>query len=245
MSRFFVDPSNVKGDRIILDSPESIRHIVKVLRLTSGNEIDISDSAEWEYRTKITSIGETEICLQILDKQKFAGEPAFHVSLFQAIPKQSKMEVIVQKCVELGVFELIPVFTERTVVTDKGNFEKKRQRWQKISAEAVKQCRRGIIPEIGRERKLKDLEQQLKAFDLILFPYENEEKRTMKDCLRNLKAVPDTIALVIGPEGGFSDEEAELLCSWGAQCVSLGKTILRTETAGIAALAMIMYELAL
>ena len=134
---------------------------------------------------------------------------------------------------------------DRTVVVDKGNFSKKLERWQKVSAEAVKQCRRGIIPEIGGTVRSSDLLNALDGFDLILFPYENETGRTIKDCLRNLEKRPGSIAVVIGPEGGFSDKEAEALKEYGADCVSLGKTILRTETAGPAALSMIMYELEL
>ena len=134
---------------------------------------------------------------------------------------------------------------ERTVVVDKGNFGKKLDRWQKISDEAVKQCKRGIIPDVQDTVKFKEALPMLKEHDLILFPYENETGKTIKDALRGLENRPASIAMVIGPEGGFSDSEAEELKNIGADCVSLGKTILRTETAGMAALAMVMYELEL
>ena len=120
---------------------------------------------------------------------------------------------------------------------------KKTERWQKISDEACKQCRRGIVPGIADAVNHSEMMNMLKDFDLVLFPYENETGRTIKDALRNLKDKPETVAIVIGPEGGFSDSEAENLRKY--ECVSLGKTILRTETAGIAALAMTMYELEL
>ena len=245
MSRFFVDAADIGENSIYIDSKEDIRHMIKVLRLVSGDHIEVSDSMEWEYEAEIISIDEHCVEARILDKQKFAREPEVKVTLFQGIPKQSKMETIVQKCVELGVFSIVPVFTERTVVVDKGNFRKKQDRWQKVSAEAVKQCRRGIVPEIGQAVKFAQMAEQLKAFDLVLFPYENETGTTMKDCLRNLKQRPETIALIIGPEGGFSDKEADRLKELGANCVTLGKTILRTETAGPAALSMVMYELEL
>lgn len=245
MSRFFVDASDV-GDRTIdIVSREDIRHITKVLRLSAGDRIEVSDSAQWEYEAEIISVEDTCVEARILDKQKFAREPQVHVTLFQGIPKQSKMETVIQKCTELGIYSIVPVFTERTVVADKGNFEKKRQRWQKVSAEAVKQCRRGIIPQIGRELKFQQMIQQLSAFDLVVFPYENETGRTIKDSLRGLAQKPEKVALIIGPEGGFSDTEAQTLKDLGADCVTLGKTILRTETAGLAALSMIMYELEL
>ena len=158
------------------------------------------------------------------------------------------MEEIIQRCVELGVNSIVPVFMERTVVVDKGNFGKKLDRWQKISDEAVKQCKRGIIPDVQDTVKFKEALPMLKEHDLILFPYENEDNRTIKDCLREVVAKgekPKTVAIIIGPEGGFADKEAVALDEIGAKRVSLGKTILRTETAGPAALAMTMYELEL
>lgn len=245
MSRFFVDSQDVQGSSIFIRSREDIRHIVKVLRLREGAKIEVSDSSQWEYEAEICSIDEEKIEARIVDKQMFAREPNVRVTLFQGIPKQSKMETIIQKCVELGVYQIVPVFMERTVVVDKGNFSKKLQRWQKIAAEAVKQCRRGIVPEIQEAIKSPQMVECLQQFDLILFPYENETGRTMKDCLRALEVPPEKVALIIGPEGGFSEIEADRLKQHGAQCVSLGRTILRTETAGPAAMAMVMYELEL
>jgi 16S rRNA (uracil1498-N3)-methyltransferase len=130
-------------------------------------------------------------------------------------------------------------------VIDHGNFHKKIDRWQKIADEAVKQCKRGIIPRIQRETTFQEMLNDIVKYDLIIFPYENEENRTIKDFLRNLAEKPKKAAVVIGPEGGFSDQEAEALKKIGARSVSLGKTILRTETAGMAAIAMTMYELEL
>lgn len=246
MARFFVDSSDVQGNSISIRSKDDIKHITKVLRLKEGDKLEISDSSEWEYQVEIDFIDSEVVETIILDKQKFAREPEVQVTLFQGIPKQSKMETIVQKCVELGVYSIVPVFMERTVVVDKGKFDKKIERWQKVSAEAVKQCRRGIVPEICPAIKSKQLVDQLKDFDLVLFPYENETGRTIKDSLRGLEETPKSVAVIIGPEGGFSDKEADMLRDEvGADCVSLGKTILRTETAGLAALSMIMYELEL
>lgn len=245
MARFFVDTSDVQGSTVFIRSKEDIKHISKVLRLKEGDKIEVSDSAEWEYEAEIVYIDGDTVEAAITDKQKFAREPHVRVTLFQGIPKQSKMETIVQKCVELGVYSIVPVFMDRTVVVDKGKFDKKIERWQRVSAEAVKQCRRGIIPEVGEAVKSKDLPDILSSYDLILFPYENETGRTIKDALRAQESIPETVAVVIGPEGGFSDKEADSLKAAGADCVSLGKTILRTETAGMASLSMIMYELEL
>ncbi len=245
MRRFFVEAADVGEASIFIRSKGDIKHMEKVLRLKEGDKIEISDSAQWEYEAEIRSIQPELVEARILDKQKFAREPKLQVTLFQGIPKQSKMEAIVQKCVELGVFRIVPLFMERTVVVDKGNFSKKGERWQRISAESVKQCRRGIVPKIETAMQLPDAVKTLPEFDLVLFPYENETGRTIKDSLRSQRNMPGRIALFIGPEGGFSRKEAELLKAAGADCVSLGKTVLRTETAGPAALAMIMYELEL
>lgn len=243
--RLFADAGCIGDKYIKITDKGDIRHLSKVLRLKEGDEVDVSDSMEWEYRAEIISIAEEEVILVILDKQKFAREPELLVTIFQGIPKAGKMETIIQKCVELGVHAIVPVFMERTVVVEKGNFGKKLDRWQKISDEAVKQCKRGTVPEVESQLRFDDMIERLGAFDLVLFPYENEDDYSIKDCLRGLEVKPKTIAVIIGPEGGFSEKEADALDQAGAVRVTLGKTILRTETAGMAALAMTMYELEL
>ena len=286
MIKFFVEPEAVAGSNIYIEKKEDIKHLTRVLRAKCGDAVCISDGGDWEYETEIAAIDETCVTLRILDKQKPAREPRTRVTLYQGIPKASKMEIIIQKNVEMGVDRIVPVFMERTVVTDKGQFGKKMERWQKIADEAVKQCKRSKIPQIetpisfgamleeigslespqGRERALEEKtgeksEEKAKGnYDLVICPYENEENRTMKDCLRGqtsensqtsqaaqIPASPKQVAVIIGPEGGVSDQEIALLeqCGASVQLVTLGKTILRTETAGLAALAMIMSELEL
>ncbi len=245
MSRFFITNDNIGEKNIRITDKQDVQHIVKVLRLREGDKIDVSDSVKWEYQTEICCIDKDFVEAIILDKQKFTTEPFTKVTLFQGIPKQGKMELIIQKNVEMGVFEIVPVFTDRTVVADNGKFSKKLERWQKISDEAVKQCKRGIIPNINQDITFKEMANLLKGFDLVLFPYENEENITIKDVLRGLNKKPENVAVIIGPEGGFSEQEADTLKELGAECVTLGKTTLRTETAGIVSLAMIMYELEL
>ena len=245
MSRFFVDPAAVQGRYIIIDDRNELHHMRRVLRLAPGDELDISDKTSFEYRTRIESLSEDEARLLILDKQKFAREPRLKITLYQGIPKGSKMDEIIQRSVELGVLTIAPVFMERTVVVDRGNFGKKLVRWQKISAEAVKQCRRGLVPQVSEPQDFTALLDELSNYDLVVFPYENEENYTLKDLLRQEAAgrAIKTVAVLIGPEGGFSGKEAQMLADRGIAGVSLGRTILRTETAGPAAIAMIMYEL--
>lgn len=279
MSRFFVQPENVGEKTIRIESREDLHHMMKVLRLSAGDEIDISDSSAWEYRAELVHLDAQCAEARILDKQSFTAEPGVKVTLFQGIPKQGKMETIVQKCVELGAWQIVPVFMARTVVVDKGNFGKKIQRWQKVSCEAVKQCKRGIVPEVAAPMQIADVIKAFDGFDLVLFPYENETGVTIKDVLRRELAhletqarrsgegrvaaeenteqaavegsagqparLPGRIAVIIGPEGGFSAEEAKAIIDAGGRSVSLGRTTLRTETAGLAAIAMIMYELEL
>jgi len=245
MSRFFAEKYNVGDSTIVIDRRDDIHHIKNVLRLKEGDEIEISDSETWEYRTEIIRISDSEVEVKILDKQTFAREPNLKVTLFQGVPKQGKMETIVQKCVELGVFQIVPVFMDRSVIVNNGNYWKKIVRYRKVADEAAKQCRRGVLPEISHEIDFKLLINNIVKYELVLFPYENENKRTIKGCLRNLQRTPKSVAIIIGPEGGFSDSEATTLKQVGAECVSLGKTILRTETAGMTALTMTMYELEL
>ncbi len=243
MSRFFTDQENITDRYIYITDREDLHHMKKVLRIRRGDTVEVSDGEQWEYEAEVEDFDETSAKLRILDKQKFAREPALRVTLFQGMPKAGKMDLIIQKCVELGVYSIVPVFMDRCDVKDHGKMEKKAERWQKISDEACKQCRRGIIPEVKLPVKDPEMLSMLEDFDLVLFPYENEEEYSIRDALEKLKDRPETAAIVIGPEGGFSDREAQLLQKY--ECVTLGKTILRTETAGMAALAMTMYALEL
>ncbi len=242
MHRFFVDKLDIGDEKISIKDRDDIKHITKVLRLMPGSIVEISDSAKFEYKAEILTLLPDEIDLLILDKQGFAREPNLKVDLFQGVPKQGRMEVIIQKSVELGINSIVPLFTKRTVVTDNGDFDKKIIRWQKISDEAVKQCKRGLIPKVTGPVTFGKMMKLLSEYDLVLFLYENEDQQTIKQVLRALTKTPETVAIIIGPEGGFSDEEACQLKASGASVATLGKTILRTETAGAAAIAVIMYE---
>lgn len=245
MARIFVEPGNVFEHHIIIDDRDDIKHIIKVLRLREGDLLEISDNQRWEYACEITEIHSIEVKAAIISKENFTRESELSITLFQGIPKAGKMEMIVQKCTELGVKEIVPVWNERTVVSDKGNFTKKTERWQKIAEEAAKQCKRGIIPRVAVDMRFEEAIDLLTDYELIVFPYENEQEYSLKDLLSSIESKPQNIALIIGPEGGFSDREAEKIAAAGGRPVTLGKTVLRTETAGLAAVAMIMYALEL
>ena len=252
MSRFFVTPEAVGERDILINDRDDLKHMTKVLRLKAGDRVEVSDSVCWDSLCEIEEVSKDFAKLLILDKQSFSAEPETRVTLYQGIPKGSKMESIVQKTVELGVDTIKPVFMARTVVADKGTYGKKVDRLNRVAAEAVKQCKRGIIPEVTEPLTTERMIDELSDYDLVLFPYENEKGSTIKDVLREEQAgkadKTDTakhVAIIIGPEGGFSDEEAAAIVNAGGKSVSLGKTTLRTETAGMAALAMVMYELEL
>jgi 16S rRNA (uracil1498-N3)-methyltransferase len=253
MNRFFVNQGDIHGNSITIRDRDDIKHISKVLRLSLKDNLEISDSQEFEYVGEIDFISQDEINLLIIDKNKFAREAKNRIDLFQGIPKQGKMEYIIQKSVEIGVNKIVPVFTERSVPLEKGNSANKVERWQKVSNEAAKQCKRGIIPQVSPPLNFQSMIMELKNYDFIILPYENETSKTLKDILVKIKETEkfenienkNRFAVIIGPEGGFPNIEVEALVLIGAQKASLGKTILRTETAGAATLAMMMYELEL
>ena len=208
-----------------------------------GDLLEISDGDAWEYEGEILNIDDDQVEVKIVDKQKFAREPELDITLYQGVPKSGKMELIVQKNVELGVKTFVPTFMDRTVVSGMDKYKKKIERYNSIAMEAAKQCRRGIIPTVTDPIKFKELLTQLDNYDLVIFPYENESNFTIKNYLEGLTEKPKKVAIVIGPEGGFSDSEVASLNEKGIESVTLGNTILRTETAGIATVAMVMYQL--
>lgn len=234
MPRFFVDftPEN----NCILTGENSV-HISRSLRMKTGDEVILCDGNAVDFRCKITEITHDSVALDVLESYPCQAEPDISVTLFQGIPKGDKMESIIQKSVELGVNKIVPLMTSRVISRpDDKSMQKKIVRWQKISLEAAKQSGRGIIPKVGECVDFSALEHILTNFDAVLFCYENggESIRTAYNGAKN-------IAVIIGSEGGFSPDEAEKLNSWGAKTVTLGRRILRTETAPLAVLSVLMY----
>lgn len=246
MRRFFIDAAQAakaEKDGIVEITGKDVRHIVNVLRMRTGDCILLSASDGREFEARITGCGEDLVSADVLNVRLNATEPRVPVTLLQGVPKGDKMELIIQKCVELGVTSIVPVMTEHTVVRlSEAEAEKKRARWQKISEEAAKQCGRGIIPQIGAVTGFEKALRERPEAELKLFAYENEEDITLKHRLEQEGAsFEGQLSLLIGPEGGFSLSEAETARKYGFVPVSLGKRILRTETAGIAALSGIRF----
>lgn len=243
MSKFFVKENQINNDKIHILG-EDVNHIANVLRMKKEDEVQICNQETGEnYITKIISFSKDEIECEIVEKIIETVESNVDITLFQGIPKFDKMELIIQKNTEVRSKKIVPVLMERIVVKlDEKTASKKIERWQKIAEVAAKQSMRDIIPEIGNIVKLKDITKQ--DYDVVLVAYENEEKNMLKQELKKLQGKDRyKIAIVIGPEGGISEKEIEILKNMGTSFVSLGKRILRTETAGIVMSGNIMYEL--
>ncbi|MGI6539020.1 MAG: 16S rRNA (uracil(1498)-N(3))-methyltransferase [Caldicoprobacterales bacterium] len=243
MHRFFIEPEDIEGNIGRIKGSDA-HHLNKVLRLNPGDEIMLCNGRGLDFRSVIQTVEKEEILVEILDSRPNATEPNVRVSLFQGIPKSSKMELIIQKCVELGIYELIPIQTLRCVakINEGKDSEKKTLRWQRIAEEAAKQSRRGIIPMVSSPISFNQAVMYSKA-DVKLIFWEEENTKSLRKILEELNFKPETVAMIIGPEGGLEKSEVELAEKHGWISVSLGSRILRTETAGMAALTAIMYHL--
>ena len=235
MHRFF---TNEIQPNIAVVRGDDVKHIAKVLRLRAGDVVQLCDGNGRECDAVIRSVSPDAVMFDTEPWREAITEPRVKITLFQCLPKAGKMETIIQKCVELGISAFVPVQSERCVVVLKPPYEGRIERWQRVSEEAAKQSRRGVIPQVNLPVALGKLD--FSAFDTVLVAFENEHAVSLKAALR--AADPCRIAIVIGPEGGFSDAEVETLKRKGAVAVSLGTRILRTETAGMAMTAQILYE---
>ncbi|GAA0122187.1 MAG: 16S rRNA (uracil(1498)-N(3))-methyltransferase [Clostridium argentinense] len=242
MHKFFVSKDNIIGNRCTIEG-DDVKHIYKVLRLKEGEEISINNCEGKEYIGKLIDINKKEVQVEILKEIELNNESNIKVHLFQGMPKSTKMDLIVQKNTELGIRSITPVITERVVVKNDSDF-KKVDRWNRIALEACKQSKRSLIPNIDTPIEFHELLIKLKDMDLIVVPYENKEEYGIKKLTEDLgNDEIKNIAIVIGPEGGFEEEEILKLEEAGAYIITLGPRILRTETAGFVALSLLMYEL--
>ena len=243
MYRFFVEPSRV-GEKEIRIGGEDVNHIKNVLRMRPGEKILICTGDEWEYTCEVKELEQDVVRAEILDAQKPGKELQSRIRLYQCLPKGDKMELIIQKAVELGTFSVVPVRSARCIVKlDDKKAAARVERWNAIAESAAKQSKRMIIPQVERVMGLKEALKDAAACDVRLMPYENEAgmART-REVLEGI--VPgQSVAVLIGPEGGFSPEEAELARESGFLTITLGKRILRTETAGMTVIAILMYLL--
>ena len=243
MHQFFVEPENIQGNKIVITG-EDVNHIKNVLRMKVGDEIAVSNGVDGkEYRCGIVSISEEVLCELRFVKEDGVELPS-KITLFQGLPKADKMELIVQKAVELGVYEIVPVSMGRCIVKlDEKKQKSKISRWQGIAESAAKQSKRRIVPQVTSVMSMKEACKYASEMDIVLVPYElAEDMPKTRELIEAIKP-GQKIGFFIGPEGGFEEMEIALAMEAGAKPITLGKRILRTETAGLTTLSILMYLL--
>ena len=243
MHKFFT-PSYMFSDTHAKIEGEDVKHIYKVLRVKSGEKVVINNLEGEEFLGEVEEVNKQKVSIKILEKLKINNESNLKITLFQGMPKATKMDLIVQKSVELGVSEIIPTITDRVDVKLKGDF-KKLDRLNKIALEACKQSKRTLIPKVLEPLNFKEVLDKIDDLDLMVIPYENATGygiRAMVNSIENRENIK-TVGIMVGPEGGFEESEIEALKEKGAHIVTLGPRILRTETAGFTCTSLIQYEL--
>lgn len=248
MQKFFVTNQQIEAQTIIING-EDVNHIVNVLRLQIGENIIVCNKETGiSYITCINKMNKNEVECKIQSVVEETTESNISVVIYQGLPKAEKMEYIIQKTTELGVKQIVPLAMRRCVVKLNGKDEQKKiTRWQKIAEVAAKQSGRDCIPKISNVITIKELQDMVKQYDLFLVAYEEEKDITLKRELQLIKDISKDgkvkIGVLVGPEGGIEKEEVELLKREGAKVITLGKRILRTETAPITIMSNIVYEL--
>lgn len=245
MPKFFVSSNQIEQNKINIIGTD-VNHIKNVLRLKEKDELEICNLDNKEnYLCEICKLNNNEIECNIKQKIENNAESNIQVTIFQGLPKSDKMEFIIQKAVELGVYDITPVEMTRCVVKlNEKDKQKKKERWQKISEVAAKQSLRDIIPKINEVIQIKDICNIVNKYDVILLAYEKENKNTLKEELQKIKKENlQKIGIIIGPEGGLEEKEVDLLGKSGIKVITLGKRILRTETVALNVLSNIIYEL--
>lgn len=238
MPNFYITKNDITGDTAVITGEEA-QHISRVLRMKKGDEVTLCDG-EGNFREAVLeSFSEKAVTAKIISARKAETEPETQITIFQGVPKNPKLETIVQKATEIGVVRIVPVDTLRAVA--KLDKSAKVERLRKIAKEAAKQSKRGVIPEVCDTVSFKEAVEMASKADLALIPYEEEREVSLKKALQGQK--PKTVSIMIGPEGGFEKEEIQLAKENGITSVTLGKRILRTETAPLAVSAAILYEL--
>ena len=244
MYQFFVEPHQI-SDKTVRIEGQDVNHIKNVLRMKVGEELSVSNGVDGkEYRCGIVSLDEECISCELRFVKEDGVELPSEVYLFQGLPKADKMELIIQKAVELGVHAVVPVATKRCVVKlDDKKAKSKIARWQGIAEAAAKQSKRRIVPEVKDVMNFKEALNFVKDFEVKLIPYELAEDMSRTKEIINSLQPGQKIAIFIGPEGGFEEGEVEAAMSAGVEPITLGKRILRTETAGFTVLSWVMYQL--
>ena len=248
MYHFYTDRSNIFDDHIVLEGPD-VNHIRNVLRMKDGEELIICDGDGTDHFCRIRGNDGKKLIADIMKSSASASELSARIVLFQGMPKKDKMELIIQKAVELGASEIVPVMTKRVIVKldDSNKESRKLERWQSIAKSAAEQSGRGVIPGVSGAVSFKEALKMAESLECRVIPYENADNsenglEASRTVIRDMKG-KKSIGIFIGPEGGFEEEEVRSAIEAGWTTISLGRRILRTETAGLAALAIIGFEL--
>jgi 16S rRNA (uracil1498-N3)-methyltransferase len=229
-----------RPDEVIFDADTS-HQINRVLRLKTGDQVIVLDGTGDEYLLELSQVGKTTTAGKILSRRLSQTEPRIHLTVLVGLTQREKFEWVLQKCTEIGVAAITPVITNRSIVQDIRTTEQKTERWQQILKEAAEQSGRGKIPVLNPPVLFLQALEQLRGFELGMVAYENEKGHSIKNTLRGFRG--ENLGILVGPEGGFASEEAQLARQRGIEMVSLGRRILRMETAAIVAAALILHEL--
>lgn len=250
MHRFFIPSENLikETQKARITDKNDIKHASKALRVEIGEKIELCDQDGMEHICEVESIDSDFIECAVLESEMNTRESGIEITLFQGLPKADKLEMIIQKTTELGVVSVTPVQMKRSVAKwkDDKSAAKKLERWNKIAFEAAKQSKRGRIPTVDKPLTVKQLKDVISEFDLVVLPYENESAMGIGQVVSSAqesKTDIKSVGIIIGPEGGFAEEEVELLSEAGAKSVKLGPRILRTETAGVVTVALMQFAL--
>lgn len=243
MYQFFIDDSQVMDGEVLIEGSD-VNHIKNVLRMKPGEKVRVSTENGKNYFCCITELREESVRAEIVEELTEGTELPNKIYLFQGLPKSDKMELIIQKAVELGAYQIVPVAMKNCVVKlDAKKAENKVKRWQEIAKSAAKQSKRSLIPTVEMPLRYEDAISLAAQLDVVLVPYENErgmeKTRSVVEGIRS----GQSIGIFIGPEGGFAEDEITLAKSHDMALLSLGRRILRTETAGLAMLSILTYQL--
>lgn len=244
MHWFYVENGQI-GEHTITITGNDVNHIKNVLRMQKGEKLIICDGQGTDYYCSIADFSKDEVIAEILEMNDTKTELNTKIYLFQGLPKKDKMELIIQKAVELGVHEVIPVSMKRCVakIEDKKKEQKKLERWQTIATSAAKQSGRGMIPKVQGVMSFRDALEKAKELEFTIIPYEQAEGMAKSKKLIEKACKKKSIGIFIGPEGGFDDAEIQKAREAGFSTISLGKRILRTETAGLTILSILMFQI--
>ncbi len=230
MPRFFVEESRINGaEGTVLIEGNDAHHIARSLRMAEGESLTVCDGKGNDYLCRLNTVRDTYSVASVLEKKACPAEPPYRATVFQALIKGDKMDTVIQKSVEFGAAAVVPFESSRCIMK-RSPGDSRDQRRNRISEEAAKQCGRGVIPRVGETVGFERMIETASRSDLSLFCYESESRQSLKDVL-SVRPLPGTVSIVVGPEGGFSESEAEKARSAGMISVSLGRRILRAESA--------------